>query len=433
MASRGKTDFDYTLLLIVATLLALGLVMVFSASYERAPDLEVSPIYFFRKQLRWALLGLTGLIVMAYFDYRVWRRWAIPIMAVTLLGLVAVLFIGSRILGSRRWLLGGSAQPSELAKIAVIIYIASWLSSRRSQLSDVTYSLVPFAVLLGLVSGLIVAQPDLSTAILVVLTVVSMFFIAGADWRQLSILFLIGAVTFALLITQSEHASTRFRIFLDSFWDPLHSENLHIRELVRALASGGVFGNGLRGGEATQPGHLPFPWSDSVFAILGEKLGLMGTLLVVGLFAALAYRGFRVGMEAPDTFGMFLAAGITCWLVFQAIINIAVVTAIAPPTGLTLPFISFGGSSLVVSLAGVGLLLSISRGRAEGNRPIHASFDLWWRDRRPRLSGSRRRTSTTRKKATKRAQPRSRTGTARRIRGKSNRSSRTTRSSKRQR
>jgi cell division protein FtsW len=300
------------------------------------------------------------MIITAMIEYHTWRRWSIPIMAGALLLLGLVLVIGSDRFGGQRWLLNGSIQPGELAKLAVIIYIADWLSSKGARIRQVTYGLVPFAILLGFVTGLIVLQPDFSTAVLIAITAVAMFFIAGGDLWQMIVSGVLGGATFALLITRSEYRLTRITSFLNPMGDQLGS-NYQVRQILIALGSGGVTGLGL-GASRQKFGYIPASHTDGIFAILGEELGLIGCLVVIALFALLAYRGFRIAIAAPDAFGTVLAAGVTCSLIFQALINIAVVTATAPFTGIPLPFISFGGSSLVISMTGVGLLLAVSRG-----------------------------------------------------------------------
>jgi cell division protein FtsW len=351
---------DYLLIVIIATLLIVGLMMVYSATFALGYQLYGQPTYFFIRQALWMGIGLIAMIITAMIEYHTWRRWSIPIMAGALLLLGLVLVIGSDRFGGQRWLLNGSIQPGELAKLAVIIYIADWLSSKGARIRQVTYGLVPFAILLGFVTGLIVLQPDFSTAVLIAITAVAMFFIAGGDLWQMIASGVLGGATFALLITRSEYRLARITSFLNPMGDQLGS-NYQVRQILIALGSGGITGLGL-GASRQKFGYIPASHTDGIFAILGEELGLIGCLVVIALFALLAYRGFRVAIAAPDAFGTVLAAGVTCSLIFQALINIAVVTATAPFTGIPLPFISFGGSSLVISMTGVGLLLAVSRG-----------------------------------------------------------------------
>jgi cell division protein FtsW len=407
----GAAHMDYVLLLTVAVLLLIGLMMVYSATFDWSLAETESPWSFFLRQAIWVALGLVVMAVLSRVDYIWWRRLAVPIMGMALTLLVLVLAFGSARFGAQRTFLHGSVQPSEPAKLAVIIYIAAWLSSKGQKLRQMTYGLIPFAVLIGLIAGLIVLQPDFSTAILVVLTAGAMFFIAGADLLQVGLGCAVSGATFYLLIMNSPHGADRLNRYLETLADS-ESISYHVEQALVALGSGGLFGRGL-GASYQKFGYLPAPHTDSVFAVLGEELGLAGCLVVVALFAMLAQRGFKIAHGARDPFGAVLAAGLTCWLIFQALINVAVMTGTIPFTGIPLPFLSMGGSAMVSSLAAVGLLLSISRGsqstvstrdrpqpvtassqvRAtgisygvrQGGRQ-HASGFLWRRNRRPRVS-----------------------------------------------
>ncbi len=389
---RNAPKYDYLLIIAVAALLIAGLMMVYSATFALGYQLYEQPTYFFIRQLLWMGIGLLAMIIIARIEYHVWRRWSIPLMAGALLLLGLVLAVGSDRFGGQRWLLNGSIQPGEIAKLAVIVYIADWLSSKGERIRQVTYGLVPFAILLGFVTGLIMLQPDFSTAVLIATTAIAMFFIAGGDIWQMIASGILGGTTFAVLITRSEYRLARVISFLNPTGDHLGG-NYQVRQILIALGSGGITGLGL--GDSRQKfGYIPASHTDGIFAILGEELGLIGCLVVIGLFAFLAYRGFRVALASPDAFGTVLAAGLTCSLIFQALVNIAVVTALAPVTGVPLPFISFGGSSLVVSMMAIGLLLSISRGtlpqevespRTEKGQVNRATHDLRRWDRGTRL------------------------------------------------
>jgi len=410
-AGFGAAHVDYVLLLTVAALLLIGLMMVYSATFDWSYAETDSPWSFFMRQAIWVALGLVVMAVLSRIDYIWWRRMAVPIMGTALALLVLVLAFGSARFGAQRTFLNGSVQPSEPAKLAVIIYIAAWLSSKGQKLRQMTYGLIPFAVLIGLIAGLIVLQPDFSTAILVVLTAGAMFFIAGADLLQVGLGCGVSGATFYLLIMNSPHGADRLNRYLETLADS-ESISYHVEQALVALGSGGLFGRGL-GASYQKFGYLPAPHTDSVFAVLGEELGLAGCLVVVALFAMLAQRGFKIAHGARDPFGAVLAAGLTCWLIFQALINVAVMTGTIPFTGIPLPFLSMGGSAMVSSLAAVGLLLSISRGSQatvstrdrprpvtassqahdagisygvrKGGRPGASGF-LWRRNRRPRVS-----------------------------------------------
>ena len=358
-SSTYSGGFDVALVLAVATLLAVGLIMVYSTTYALGFRLYANPNFFLVRQGMWVVVGVAALLVMTRVRYTGWQRISVLVMAGMLLLLAALLIFGGERFGGRRWFFGGSVQPSELAKLAVVIYIADWLSSKGEQIRDVTYGLIPFAILIGVVTGLILLQPDFSTSMLIAATAFAMFFVAGAEVKQLAISFLVGGLALAILILQAPYRLERIAVFLDPMSDP-SEDGYQIVQTLRALVRGGVTGQGL-GNSQQKLGALPAAHTDAIFAVLGEELGLVGGLVVIGLFAILAYRGFRIAQNAPDTFGMMLATGITAWLAFQALINIAVVTSTMPFTGIPLPFISFGGSSLVTSMAGVGLLLNISK------------------------------------------------------------------------
>ena len=388
-------SYDWGLLTIVVTLLVLGTVMVFSASFAQGVYGFGNPFYFFVRQLIWVSLGVATMILAARTPYEFWQRWSVPMMGITLLALVAVVALGSETFGSTRTYFGGSVQPSEPAKIAIIIYISTWLASKGAGVRDVRVGLAPFAVLLGIITVLLVSQPDISTAILIVVTAFIMFFIAGAKLRQLVVIGAGGTITFWLIIQYSTYAHGRVDRFWQSFQDPLQSNEWQVGQAIKALVRGGVFGVGLGNGQAKLPGYLPISWSDNIFSVIGEELGLLGALTVILLFTLLAYRGLRTALRAPDDFGTLLATGITALLILQALLNMAVAVALSPPTGVTLPFISYGGSSLVSVLAGVGILLSISRAHGRTGSDIsslgkstYARFDFGWRNRGARVSGA---------------------------------------------
>ncbi len=362
--------FDYPLLLTVAALLVLGLVMVYSASFGLDMDLAGKPTtYFLLRQLQWAGIGLVGLLAMALIPYDTWRRWSVPIMAGALLVLTVLLLLRGGEDQAQRWLVGGnSVQPGEFVKLAVIIYISAWLASKGEKIRQLTYGMVPFAILLGLVTGLIVLQPNFSTAFLIVCTAVAMFFVAGADVLQLLIGGVVGGASLLVLVRTSTYRWNRVVTFLtDPLRDPL-GKGFQTTRAIYALQSGGATGAGL-GNSVQKMGYLYAPHTDAIFAIIGEELGLIGGLLIIAMYGFLAFRGLRVAQRCRDPFGALLATGITSLFVFQAALHIGVVTATVPFTGITLPLISFGGSSLVTSMAAVGLLLSVSRNSgARGGR-----------------------------------------------------------------
>lgn len=395
-------QFDYWLLLIVAALVVLGMLIVFSATFDLGLRLEQDSAYYLRRQSAALLLGLfCGFIVMQV-DYRFLRKVSVPFLAFTLLLLIALLFAGETLLGARRGLYEGSYQPSEIAKLATILYIAHWVSSKGDRIRNVTYGLLPFGIITGAICGLIVLQPDLSTAALIAFVSLTIFFVAGAEIKQFVVAGLVSGGTAAALIQTLPHASKRIAEFQTSWRNPAEA-SYHVQHALYSLYSGGWFGVGL--GEGGQKfGPLPAAHTDGVFAVLGQELGFAGCLLVIFLFCFLMWRGFRIARQARSSFGALLALGITCWLGYQALINLAVMTAVIPFTGIPLPFMSYGGSSLTFSLIGVSILLNISRDNAltndrRGSRPqpisemesLRESFTMRRRDGRSHLSGSGRR------------------------------------------
>jgi cell division protein FtsW len=391
---------DYVLILVVAALLILGLMMVYSSTFDMAYVHYDNPNHFFTRQLVWTVLGLGVMVALALIDYRLWQRYAVLLLAGTLLLLAIVLVAGSTKFGARRWISNGSIQPSELAKIAVVIYIAAWVTSKGKKIRQISYGLIPFAILIGLVTGLILLQRDLSTALLLAITAWLMFFIAGADLVQLFAIIVFGLAAFGLLVAREPYRMERVLSFMDPSVDPSGS-SFQVQQALAALASGGILGKGL-GASSRKFGYVPAVHTDTIMAILGEELGLIGCLVLVGLFVLFAYRGFKIALEASDGFGTILASGLTCALALQALVNMAVVTATVPYAGVPLPFISYGGSSMVTTLACVGLLLSVSRGhrgtvRGRSKRTSArqggsgARTDLGRGNWRPRVSSARHR------------------------------------------
>jgi cell division protein FtsW len=366
--------------------------MVYSSSFPLGYSLYGESTYFLLRQGVWAVMGLVIMALIMRVEYHRWQKFSIIFMLATVLLLVAVLLFGEEVHGSRQFLWKASVQPSEVCKLTMVLYIAHWLSSKGEKLRQVTYGLIPFAILIGTIAGLIVLEPDFGTATLIVATAASMFFIAGADLIQLVISSIVGSSTLLLLIANSEYAWNRVVTFLQDPFNPTVPQDTYqiIRTLV-ALGTGGIGGTGL--GSSPQKAYIPAAHTDAIFAVLGQEVGLIGCLIVVGLFAALAYRGFKIALRSQDSFGFILASGITIWIAFQALINIGVTTASLPFTGLPLPFISYGGSSLVISMMGVGILLSISRGTREKTQEQDAPSGFRGRHGRARVSDPSRRKS----------------------------------------
>ncbi len=382
---------DYKLLAAVAGLMCFGLVMVYSASAPAVPD---DPSYWFRRELLWTGLGLVALLVTMNISYDRWRHISVIVMFGALALLILVLVIGKNINGGQRWLPIGpfSFQPSELAKLAFTLYIADWLSRKGEQVSTFMYGLVPFAILTGVILVLVLLQNDMGTAIIIASFAVAMFFTAGANPVHLFPMLISGGVTFALVTFSSPFRVAR----LAGFRDPLNcaaSTSYQVCQGLIALGSGGFTGLGL-GASRQKAGYLPNPWTDSIFAVIGEELGFLGCLVLISLIVFLAYRAFRAGRRAPEMYGALLATGIACWIAIQALLNISSVIALIPFTGVPLPFVSFGGSSLVTTMAAVGILLNISRystHSSSSERTNNAHTHLRRRNRGAHLPGPGRR------------------------------------------
>ncbi|MGE5573121.1 MAG: stage V sporulation protein E [Bacteroidota bacterium] len=361
--SHEKHAPDVVIFLITLALLSVGVVMVFSASSVNAYEIFHDAYYFIKRQLAWAAIGLVAMCVAMEVDYRVWKRLAWPGLLLSLVLLVAVLIpgVGVMIRGSRRWLGVGSLtfQPSEVAKIVMIFFMARFLSDRSPRMHRFADGLIPPLIILGVVFGLIMLEPDFGTGGAIVGITVLMLFAAGASISHLAALVALGLPALVVVAMAEPYRVRRFLAFLHPWEDPLGS-GFHIIQSLLALGSGGIFGVGL--GRSRQKFlYLPMQHTDFIFAIIGEELGFVGATAVVVLYFLFAWRGLRVAIGAPDSFGSLLAVGITTMIVFQAAINMGVVSGSLPITGITLPLISSGGSSLVTTLAAIGVLLNISK------------------------------------------------------------------------
>jgi len=394
MALVGAVDL--VMLLIVTMLIVVGTIMIFSSSMNFALDHSLSPSYYLIRQTQWLLLGGLGMYVAMRVDYHRWR----PLAGLGLFISVALLLVlrmhaGHDINGARRWLYIGpfDLQPSEVAKMALILYAAHWFSGQKQELRHSLRGLLPFGAVIAGIVGLIFIQPDLGTTIVIVAALAALYFTAGARALHLAILAAMAVAGFQLylhhLYAHGGYQLARWLAYKNPNADP-QGIGFQINQIRMALGSGGIFGVGLGNSQARQT--LPEANTDSIFAIIGEEWGLVGTLGVLALFLLFAWRGLRASIMAPDLFGRLLAAGLTCSIVFQALVNMAVVSNLIPFTGVPLPFISYGGSSLSVSMVAAGILLSISK-RANDVKEERdpASTYLWWRNRRPHLSGAGRR------------------------------------------
>jgi len=360
MARKLKSDkvlFLATLLLVCASV-----VMVYSASAALAMNRFNQPYFFLVKQAMWAALGLAAMSVAMRFDYRNYRQpsfiWAS--LGFVVLALVAVLF-SAPINGSRRWFgVGGfGVQPSELAKLSAIFFIAALLERRMHRIDDLPYALVPIGVVIGGLVGLILLEPDLGTAMTLLLIAVAMVFTAGLSYRYIVGAMLCGLPVVYFILMSASYRRRRLLAFWDPWSDPLGDGFQVIQSLI-AVGSGGFVGRGFMSG-VQKLFYLPEPHTDFIYAVIGEEFGLVGTTVVMACFMVIAWRGLKISMEAPDRFGAFLAVGLTTMIAVQAFFNISVVLGLVPTKGIPLPFVSAGGSSLLISLLGMGILLNVSQ------------------------------------------------------------------------
>lgn len=391
---------DVPLLMVVITLLIFGLIMVYSASYDYSLGYYGDPSHIFHRQLAWLVLGIIGVLVLTYIDYQRWHRFSVFAILVTIVLLIGVLFVSEIRNNAARTLYEGSIQPSELAKLMTVIYLAVWLYAKRDQLTDINFGLFPLAFILGVLGGLILLQPDLSAAVTVFFLGGLMFFLAGGDLRQIGFLLLLALLTGFLVYTFYPTGKARIHDYFAGLKDPIQG-SYHVQRSFDAFIKGGWLGVGIGKGETKLTG-LPVPHTDSIFAVVGEETGVLGATCVVVLYALFLGRGLSISRQAPDELGALLAAGLTLWIATEAFINMAVMVNLLPFAGNALPFISAGGSNLTVSLLAVGILLNISRQsvqrRDEHGKFYNAVINLRGRDRRRRVSRSRHAASYARRK-----------------------------------
>ena len=361
------TSSFWLLAAIVVVLNMFGLVMVMSASSVPAVRAGGVPWSLFERQLLWTVLGTIALVATLMVSVDFWRRFAKPFMGVAIAMLVLVLVpgIGVSVNGATRWLGAGplQIQPSEFAKFALLLFVADLLDRRSDKITDWRWTLVPVVAYLGLVAALIMLQPNLGTTIIIAFMVLTMLLVAGVPLLPLGAVAATGAAIATLFVAYTPFRRTRFLRFLNPWADPQNTGLQNVQSLV-GIANGGWLGRGL-GRSTAKWGFLPFAHTDFIFAVIGEEFGLVGAMSVVLLFFGIACTGAWIAARAKDRFSMLVATGITAWISIQAFMNIGAVIGIMPITGVPLPFISFGGSSLMINLAAAGMLLNIARHPAE--------------------------------------------------------------------
>ncbi len=354
-----RLPFDVPLLLIVAILLVFGLLMVYSASWDASLLIGQPPTYIFGRQVLWAMLGIGVAGVLSFIDYHFYERYLVYMMAVVVILLVAVLAVNDVRFNSSRSLLSGSVQPAEISKLAIIIYLSFWLYKRRENLANVSIGLAPLSIILGFIGGLIFIQPDISAAATIVILGVMLFFLAGGDWKQIILVTVIGLIMGSIVVAATTTGKVRLEQYLSGLQNPVMG-SYHIRRTFEAIIKGGFFGVGI-GQADTKFTGLPLPHTDSIFAVIAEETGLLGSSLLVILFGLLMWRGLVIAKRAPDQLGSLLAFGLVGWIVIEALMNIAVIVGLFPFTGNALPFMSAGGSSLLSTMAAIGIVMNVAR------------------------------------------------------------------------
>ena len=381
-------------LILIATVIALcifGLLMLYSASTDFSYLNYGSQTFMFNKQLIFLAGGILIALLLSRVDYHLYRRFALPLLLVAVGLLVAVLLTKDMRNGAIRTFFGGSVQPSELAKLVTILYLSAWLFSKQESLHDVQLGLVPLAIILGGIAGLIYLEPDLSATITVFLLGGLLFFLAGGELRQIVLFCLVALVAGWVVVQFSATGRSRMGSYLAGLKDPLKSSS-HVLWSLEAVNRGKWFGVGI-GNATTKLIGLPFSATDSIFAVIVEELGMLGALGLICLYGILLWRGLVIASRAPDLLGSIMAAGLTFWIIMEALINMTMIIGLIPVAGNALPFVSAGGSNLVSTLAAIGILLGISRQSgqkvpADSNerRSYSATVDLRRRDRRRSVS-----------------------------------------------
>ena len=355
---------DYILLAVIGILVVFGLIMVSSASIGQSQEKFHESYYYLKSQLLKGLLpGLLLGVIAYFFPYRYLKPLALPLLAITVIGLIMVFIpgFGTGHGGAKRWIILGPVvlQPTEFLKLSFIIYLSAWLANKGKVIKDFSQSLLPFLIMIGAIAFLVIMEPDIGTLGVIGFTSLIIYFLAGARISHLGLIGFGSVILFYLLTKFYSHAANRLQVFLHPELDP-RGIGYQINQAVLALGSGGIFGLGL--GQGVQKfKYLPEPASDSILAVIGEELGFIGIMALLLLFMIFTFRGFKIAQGAPDDFGRLLAGGLTGWITVQALINMAAICGLIPLTGITLPFISLGGSSLAISLTGMGILLNISK------------------------------------------------------------------------
>jgi cell division protein FtsW len=366
--------------------------MVYSASWSFGVINNLDPSYILSRQAIWVGVGILLAFILTRIDYHRYQILTVPMIITVILMLLAVLVLSNSRFGASRTLFSGSVQPSELAKLATIVYLSFWLYSKGEQINEFSFGLFPLGIILGIIAGFIFLQPDLSATLTIVFLGGLLFFLANGDYKQIGLVIMVAFIIGWILITVSDTGRSRVVAYMAGLQDPGQA-SYHVQRAIEAFVRGGWFGSGI-GNSATKANGLPVPWTDSIFAVIGEETGAFGATVVLGLYLTFLWRGLTIAYKAPDLLGKLLASGITIWIITEAVINMGVLVNLFPFAGNALPLMSAGGSNLVTVMVGIGILLNISR---QGNKKggitgsgQNAVVDLRWRNGGGRVSRSHR-------------------------------------------
>jgi len=364
---------DYGILLMVTLLCAFGLVMVFSASYyyaQNTSSTNYDGYFYIRKQAIYLALGYPVMIALSYFDYRRFEQFKVVGMLISIVLLVAVLIFGDELNGARRWLViaGQSVQPSEIAKFGMMLYMCAFMSKKHAVMRSFKYGMLPMILVVGVICGLVMLQPNMSMAVIIGMMGYALLFVGGCDGKQMLLLLVAAIAAFILLAVIEPYRMARLTSFTNPWADP-QGTGYQLIQSFYAIGSGGWFGRGLNNSRQKLL-FMTYGESDFIFAIVCEELGFFGGLAIMLAYGFIIFRGIRVALRCRDRFGSLLAAGITVVFAIQIFVNIGVVTGTFPTTGQALPFISAGGTSMVIFLAAMGVLLNISRSTTGAMQPI---------------------------------------------------------------
>lgn len=390
-----RMGIDVPLILAIITLLLFGLLMVYSSSWKFSIQLGQPAAYMFIRQIVWVILGTFMLVLLSRIDYHRYNKLMLPAMIGTYALLIVVLVMRDTRLGADRTILFGSVQPSELAKVVTVLYLSFWLNNHKPVLNNFTMGIIPMLLLLGVNAGLVLLQPDISAAATIIVLGGILFYLAGGDMKK--IVFVILGVAFFGAIVVSVSATGRIRMldYINGLQNPVQA-SYHVQRSLEAIVKGGLFGVGI-GRATTKFTGLPVAPTDSIFAVIMEETGLIGALIIIGLYILILWRGLYIANKAPDPLGKLLAAGLTIWIFMEAAINMGVMVNLIPFAGNALPLISAGGSSLTTTMMSFGVILNVARttrGVIPERRPASAVVDLRGWDRRGSVPRSGRFTNT---------------------------------------